>query len=388
MEAAAKIIMKRIFPFIVILAAAGSGWWYCTDRKPRPEYSGFIEAEDVSVGSKTGGRVMKVNVHEGDAVQAGDVLIELDREPAEARLHESEAGLQLAMKRRDELENGSRPQDIERARALFEQARQQWQLLVNGPRVEDIHAAQANVEAASADLNLASLTAKRQRELFAKKDTTADNLDRAEKELSVARNRQLAARAELEKLRAGFRVEEIQAARAQMESASAALSLAVEGPRKEQIEQARAEVDRAKAAVERARIDLQEAVITAPDEAVVEVSRLQPGDLLTANQTALTLILYVPIWVRIYIPESFLGAAAVGRTLGLSVNAYPGKVFTGKIVQVNRKAEFTPRNVQTPQTRDDLVFGVKIEIDDPERLLRPGMVADVLIPTSKNIVEN
>lgn len=380
--------MKKIIPILLIVITVGGWWMYRLDGNGSPRYSGFIEAEDAAVGSKLGGRVMKVCVREGDAVKAGDVLIELDREPSEARFKEAEASLLTAKKRLEELENGSRPQEIQRAQALYEQARQQWQLLVNGPRAEDIRAAEANVAAASADLNLASITAQRQRELFAKKDTTADHLDRAEKELSVARNRLLAFQAELEKLRVGFRVEDIQAAKAQMESASASLSLAREGPRKEQIEQAGAEVERAQAAVEKAKIDLLETLISAPSDAVVEVSRLQPGDLLSPNQTALTLILYMPIWIRIYVPESVLGAAKIGASLHFSVNAYPGKSFQGKIVQVNRKAEYTPRNVQSPQTRDDLVFGVKIEIEDPDRLLRPGMVADVWMASEEKNAEN
>ncbi len=376
--------MKSFIPLLLIALAAGGWWYFHQNHLDAPLYSGFIEAEDAAPGSKIGGRVVSVRVQEGDAVKTGDLLVQLDEEPVSARLREAEAGLQAAEKRLEELENGTRPLDIEKARALLEQARQQWTLLVNGPRPEDIRAAEANVASASADLNLAMVTEKRQRELFAKKDTTADNLDRAQKELTVAQNRYRAARAELEKLRVGFRQEEIRAAKAQLEGASASLGLALEGPRVEQIEQARAEVERARAAVERARVDLRETRIVAPGDGVVEVCRLQPGDLLAPNQAALTLILPIPLWVRIYVPESRLGAVGVGNTLDLSVAAYPGRTFTGRVVQVNRKAEFTPRNVQTPETRDDLVFGVKIEIDDPEGLLRPGMVADVAISSQKN----
>ncbi|MGC9327865.1 MAG: HlyD family secretion protein, partial [Candidatus Hinthialibacter sp.] len=265
----------------------------------------------------------------------------------------------------------------------YEQARQEWILLQNGPRVEDIRAAEANVASASAEFSLAFITEKRQRELFAQKNTTAENLDRAVQELTVAQNRLNAARAELDKLRAGFRTEEIQAAKAKMDAASASLSLSLEGPRQEQIDQALAELERTKALVEKAQIDLKETQITAPADAVVEVSRLQPGDLLAAHQIAASLILPDPLWVRIYVPESRLGTVSIGNQLPVTVSAYPSRVFSGRVVQINREAEFTPRNVQTPETRDDLVFGVKIELDDPQHLLRPGMVADVDIPISK-----
>ena len=87
-------------------------------------------------------------------------------------------------------------------------------------------------------------------------------------------------------------------------------------------------------------------------------------------------------------PKAGFGALSLGEIVQISVAAYPEKFFKGHVVQINRQAEFTPRNVQTPQTRDDLVFGAKIEIDDPEEVLRPGMVADVKIPPVEFKTEN
>ncbi|NPU99151.1 MAG: HlyD family efflux transporter periplasmic adaptor subunit [Candidatus Omnitrophica bacterium] len=371
--------MKRIVPLLLLLAALGGGWWFYGNHVPRANYSGAIEAEDATLGSKVGGRVAEVLVQEGDTVQHGDVLVRLDREPLEARLREALADLERARQKLLELENGSRPQEIQRAQALLDEARHRWELLKNGPREEDIRAARANLQSARAELELATITEKRQCELYKKNNTSADALDRARKELSVAQGRERAAQAQLDLLLAGFREEEIQSARAQVEAASAALALVLEGPRVEQIEQARAEVKRAEASVERIQVDLSETVITAPSEGVIETCRLRPGDLLAPNQAALTMILYEPLWVRIFVPESRLGLVPLGRTLYLSTASFPGEFFKGTVVQVNRKAEFTPRNVQTPETRDYLVFGVKIEIQDPERRLRPGMVADVFL---------
>lgn len=372
--------MKRIIPLLLLLGVSGGAWWFYGNQSVKARYSGAVEAEDATLGSKVGGRVVEVLVTEGDTVHPGDVLIRLDREPLEARLREAQADLERARQKQLELENGSRPQEIQRAQAQLDDARHRWELLKNGPREEDIRAARANLASSQAEMELATITEKRQSELYKKNNTTADALDRARKELAVAQGRTRAAQAQLDLLLAGFRVEEIQSARAQVEAASAALALAREGPRAEQIEQARADTQRAEAAVARAQVDLGETVITAPSEGVVETCRLRPGDLLAPNQAALTLILYEPLWVRIFVPESRLGQVPVGRIVDLATASFPGEVFKGTIVQVNRKAEFTPRNVQTPETRDYLVFGVKIDIQDPDRKLRPGMVADVFLP--------
>jgi len=375
--------MKRLIPLCLVFIGFALWWWIREGENNRPQFSGTIEAKDVSVASKIGGRTVSVEVEEGDVVKQGDILVQLDRESIEARLRETESELRRARERQRELENGSRPQEIEHANALLEAARQQWQLLKNGPREEDIRAARANTEAARAEVQLASITEKRQKELFASKNTTAENLDRAQKELSVANSRLRAAEAELEQLLAGFRQEDIQASYAQVLAASAALALTMEGPRQEQIAQAQADTARLASVLDRVRIDLQETRITAPSDGVVETSTLEPGDLLAPNQSAMTLILDKPLTVRIFVPESRLGDASIGREIELSVASFPDKRFQGRIVQTNRRAEFTPRNVQTPETRDDLVFGVKIEIDDPGHQLRPGMVADVFLPLVK-----
>ncbi|MBI1389325.1 MAG: HlyD family efflux transporter periplasmic adaptor subunit [bacterium] len=369
--------MKRIFPLLLI-AALGAAGWYWLDHNGHREfpYSGTIEADDASLASKIGGRIEEVLVEEGDAVTAGQPLIRLDRGPAQAALDEARAAHQTAIHRLEELEHGSRPQEIDAARAQLLQAQARWREMKNGPRKEEIDAARANVEAAEAKLKLAQRTEKRIRDLQATQAASREQLDQAEEQLDAAQSGLRASQAQLTLLLNGYREEDVQQAAAAVDAASAALSLAVEGPRPEQIAQARAEVARASATVDRLRFDLDEKEINAPGEGVVEVSRLERGDLLAPNQTALTVLLYQPLWVRIYAPESRLGSFQVGEEIKLAVNAYPGETFTGNVIQINRQAEFTPRNVQTPDTRDDLVFGVKIEIQDPDHRLRPGMVAD------------
>ncbi|MEW6238614.1 MAG: efflux RND transporter periplasmic adaptor subunit [Candidatus Omnitrophota bacterium] len=377
--------MKRLIPLAIIAALLGAWWRHESLRSESAQYSGTVEAEDAALGSKVGGRVVSVPAKEGDAAKTGDVLVRLERNALEARVKEAEAELERSRQQLLELERGSRPQEIQQAKALLEEARSNLLLMQNGSRQEDIRAAQANVDAAKAEIELAALTEKRQVELFAKKNTSEENLDRARKELRVAQNRLRAAQAELDRLLSGFRTEEIQQAQAKVNAASAALTLMEEGEREETIAQAKADAMRLESALQRARIDLQEADILAPSEGVVETCRLQPGDLLSPNQTALTMILYQPLWIRIYVPESRLGQFSVGEELELTAASFPGQRFKGRIAQVNRRAEYTPRNVQTPDTRDDLVFGVKIDIEDSKRLLRPGMVADVF-PMSKNEV--
>lgn len=323
--------MKRLVPVLVLIVIAVMTWWWIqTNHRDSFKYSGTIEADDVALASKIGGRIVTVFVKEGERVQPGDMLVELDKEPISARLNEALALKQQSEARLAELENGPRPQEIDRARYRYEQAYHQWMLLKNGSRVEDIQAAKANVEALQAEVNLAELTVKRQRELFEHKNTSAENLDRAEKELVVSSNRLRAAEAEWKRLMAGFRDEEIAAAEAQVKAASAEWSLLLEGTRVEQIEQTKAELARIEAQIEQIKIDLNEKEIRAVTNAVVETCRIEPGDVLAPNQTALTCVLFEPLWMRIFVPESQLGRARIGAEIErVSVASFPNERFKG-----------------------------------------------------------
>jgi multidrug resistance efflux pump len=110
---------------------------------------------------------------------------------------------------------------------------------------------------------------------------------------------------------------------------------------------------------------------------VLEVLSVKVGDVLAANQDAATLLLTNHLWVRVYVPEPWLGHIPLGEKVAVRVDSDPGKDFSGVVEQIARAAEFTPRNVQTVGERIKQVFGIKVRLDNPEGKLRAGMAADV-----------
>src|SRR5207247_8844163 len=96
-----------------------------------------------------------------------------------------------------------------------------------------------------------------------------------------------------------------------------------------------------------------------------------------------TVLLTGHLWVRVDIPERWLGQIKVGDHVRVSVASFPGKDFDGAVEQINREAEFTPRNVQTVADRIQQVFGVKIRLPSDDERLRAGMSADVYFPILK-----
>jgi len=219
--------------------------------------------------------------------------------------------------------------------------------LEHGPRPSEIEAAKQDWKSLSAQLEFARDEAKRQQDLLAKKTVSPSDSQRAS---SVANA--------LEKSAA---------------AAQQRYELLVEGTRPERITQARAQL---------AEIDAQllEMRVVAPGDSVLEVLGVKVGDVLPANAEVATLILPQHLWVRVYVPESWLGRIKVGDAVRVNVDSWPGQDFKGVVEQINRQAEFTPRNVQTVEERVKQVFGIKIKLDNTGDKLRAGMSADVVFP--------
>lgn len=284
----------------------------CSQRGPT-SVSGTIEADEVRVGSRYGGRVEKLFAQEGDSLTNGQMIAELDA----AELHA----------RRDRI-----------AAELAE--------LEAGPRREEIAAAKADWEAQIAELDLARTNATRAEDLFRQNTVSAADRDQSVNRAHSLEKTAAAARSRYDLLLAGTRPEEIAQTRAQL-----------------------AELD----------TQLNEMQIRAPSASTLEVLSVKAGDLLAPNQQVATLLL-PHIWVRVFVPEPWLGRIKLGELATVRVDGWPGKDFSGAVEQIAREAEFTPRNVQTVAERVKQVFGVKVRLDSSSDELRAGMSADVSFP--------
>ena len=216
-----------------------------------------------------------------------------------------------------------------------------------GPRREEIAAARADWEAQMAQLQLARLERRRADELFALKTVSETERDRAVTGEQALEKSAAAAKSRHELLLAGTRPEQIAQARAQLAELEA---------------------------------HLREMKVCAPTNCVLEVLQVKVGDVLAPNQTVATLLLTNHLWVRVFVPEPWLGHIGLRDAVEVHVDSFPGKDFAGVVEQIQRSAEFTPRNVQTVGERVKQVFGVKLRLDNAAGQLRAGMAADAVFP--------
>jgi membrane fusion protein YbhG len=289
--------------------------------------SGTIEAVEVNVAAKVSGEVLELVVDEGSRVKPGDRLALIDHAALDIQLRQAEAGVRLA--------------------------EAQLALLVKGARVEDIRQAEAALEQAEAALKLADDDARRMRELARTGSVTPKSRDDSEARLIVAAAQRSSAAEALSKVRRLARPEEVQAAEARLAQAQAAADLLGK--------------------------TIADCAITAPAGGVVTHKAVEAGELVTPGATVVTLVALDTVHVMIYVTEKELGRVRLGDAADVTIDAFPEKVFPGRVTYISPQAEFTPKNVQTKEDRVKLVFGIKIGIENRDGLLKPGLPADAVI---------
>ena len=356
---------KRVVIILVVLGALAAtamyAGWFSHDTTLRG--SGTVEARDIRVGSKVGGRIDKVLVQEGDYVKPGQVLITFDDRELQASLEQSRANA-------EKMRRGYRPEEIAEMRAAAAQAKADYQMRENGYRQEDIDAAKADRDRAKADEVRSHLDFQRYQALADKDLVSKQQRDTAEANWKMALAQQQNAEHKLDELQRGYRPEEIASAEAKYRQTQATLEKFENGNRHE-------DVDAAKAAYAYDQARYREREVLAPTAATVEVLDVRPGDLIAPNTPIATLLERDQIYIRIYIPETELGRVKLGQKAEVRVDSFPNTIFDGEVEQINQQAEFLPRNVQTREERVHQVFGVKIRIKDPAGHVLAGMAADV-----------
>ena len=329
---------KLIFPVAAaaVLAVAGVTAWYVHDHHAENRDSltlyGNVDIRQVQLAFNGSERIVRMLVHEGDAVTKGQVLGKLDtsRLRHAVDLQRAQVSAQREVVRR--LEAGSRPEEISRAAADEEAAR---------------------IEAQNAQ----------------------DNYQRAQK--LVARHFVAQHQADNAKAAAD-------AAQAKYRAAQDTLKLLKLGPRKEDIAAAQASLRASRAALAVAQNALADATLHAPDSGVIEARLLEPGDMASPQRPAYTLALTNPVWVRVYVQETDLGKLKPGMLARVSTDSYPGKHYSGWVGYISPTAEFTPKSVETTAVRSSLVYQVRIFVCNTDNELRLGMPATVDIPLNEN----
>ncbi len=340
-------------------------------------WSGTVEFPDVQIGSLVGGRVLEVLRAEGDAVAAGEVILRLDPAEWQSALDEATALAEAGAKELALLEAGPRPEEIAQARAEAKRLELLWNVMAQGSRPEEVEGAREELKAAEAKAVEAEREVKRVEDLVARTVEPPAARDRAVAERDAALARRSAAAQRLLLLERGLRPEEIEAGRQAWLAQVERLNALEAGARPEEILAKRATIEAARARIRAAEKRLAELTIAAPADAFLQTLDVRPGDLLKPGEPVAVLLLTEQPWIVVYVPEGDLARVSPGQ----AADVFPdgGGSLPGRVTWISRRAEYTPRNVQTRGERVTQVFAVKVTIAGDASRLKDGMWADVAL---------
>ena len=325
--------LKFVVRMVLVLAILGGGgyaaWLYWL-QPPAETTNGLtlygnVDHRQVRLAFQSSGRIDSLAVDEGDSVKKGQLLAQID--PVRYEAHLAKAQAEVAV----------REQELAR--------------LLAGSRAEEIAQARAEVAGAQANFGDAQKLYKRREALFATHSIPRQELDDAKARLDSAQ--------------------------AQLDKAKEALELSVKGPRKEDIAAARAALRAAQASETLARHELDDTKLVAPRDGVIEQRVLETGDMASSQTPVFTLAVVNPVWVRAYLSETDLGKVKPGMPVQIFSDSFPQKSFPGWVGFISPSAEFTPKQVETPNLRTKLVYRTRIFACNPQRELRLGMPVTV-----------
>ena len=377
------MIWKPILIGGLILAAgaAGAGYYWRLQR-PRTELwmPGTVETQEVRLSSRVGGRVSKVLVSEGQTVEAGQEILEVEMPELDAQRKQLEAQIVAAKAVLQRLKDGPRKEEKAAAKADVAAAEARLERMRKGYRTEEKEQARKEEQAIVAELENARQELERERSLLNKGASTVQQYDAAVAKHSRLEAQSAAAAAKAEMMESGYRPEEVAEAVADLARFQANYDLLEAGTRQEEIDEAAAKIEQLQSQIDELDVKRRERKVIAPEKAVVEIISVRPGDIAAPNAPLVTVLRADDLWVKAYISEVDLGHIQLGKEVMVTIDTFPGKRFKGVVMYIASESEFTPRNVQTIDERRHQVFGFKVRVDDPQGIFKSGMAAEVYLP--------
>ncbi len=385
-----KIAVLGIAAAAVTAAAFFSSRFFGDGNGSGVRVSGNIELTQVDIAFKIPGRLVERAVEEGDPVRKGMVVARLDKEQLLAQRERARAALaaaesmlaqqRVAVQYQSETLEGQ----IQQRQAEVGAAEAKLSELLAGSRSQEKEQARAAVDRAAAEYDRAAKDWKRAEMLFAKEDISAADHDQFRTRFESADAQLKAAKEQLALVVEGPRKETIAQARAMVGQANAALRLAEAQRlelkrRREELTTREADIAARKAELQIIETQINDTEAVSPIEGVALVKSAEPGEIIAAGTTVLTVGDIEHPWLRAYINERDLGRVKLGDKAKVTTDSFPGKVYPGRVTFISSEAEFTPKQIQTPEERAKLMYRIKIEVENPHRELKSNMPADAEI---------
>lgn len=323
------------------------------------ELTGTLESNEINANSEVMGKIIDLKKDEGDHVDKNEVIAVVDSSMQQLVVKQQQAAVKLKKARLEELKAGTRPEQLEQAEAAVKSAE------------IAVKTAKTGIESAETGYSYLLEKYNKAKSLHTSGNATDDALSDAKYKLDIAKQ-------QLDNAKKQYNT-----AQEQLNSVKAQLSLLKSGPAVQSVEAAKADLEQTEAVFEQSELLLSRYEIRSPISGTVVLRNVSSGDIVNTGAGIASISDLTKLWVSIYIPQTDLSRISAGQVLDMKLPALGGRTVKGKVTFISSEAEFTPKNTETSESKENTVFKVKVSLESSKDNLKPGMTADVLIPLSR-----
>lgn len=309
-------------------------------------YTGTVESDRYSAMTSYSGEITEVYIEEGDQVEYGQKLAQLDTSELSIEIKRLEAIVSGAEADLERILKGAREEEVNQIRQQIEQQKDQIAILQD-------------------QLNHAYDNHETMKSLFESGATSKKQLDDAKLVLDNA-------------------ISKRDQAKSQKTLLEENLSLVLEGATEEELLSAQSRVDSAKWSVESIKRKMEDAVITANHDGVIEAIYFNRGEQYSMTSKFAEITDISQLKLKIYVEEMNLHRVSTGDLVNIKVDYDPEARISGIVEFISSDGEFTPKNLESKENRQEVVYEVRIRIDNPDGKLKPGMLVDVYLGDDMN----
>ena len=339
--------------------------------------SGRIDGDTVDLSAKRPGRVVEINVREGDSVEAGQVLAVLSSDQDEARYDQQKALVLSDEKKLQQLKRqlATYGERVRQAQIYEEQAQ------ADAPgRVKEAEANLATSKAAlaksEAELKQHRVDAERYAPLARLGAVSAQVVDQYQTQLKVSEAAVEASRKQVAASEASLQVAQAQLENPRIKAADRLTLERQVDEVKAQIAAAQADIQAGQADLRRIQADLSDLKILAPIAGTILTRAAEPGRVVASGQTVLTMVDLSKLYLRGFVPEGYVGKVKVGQPAEVYLDSNPKEAIPAQVIRIDPQAMFTPENTYFKDDRVKQVMGVKLGLKGAYGFAKPGMPAD------------
>lgn len=355
------------------------------------EASGSVENNSIIISSEVTGNMIEIGVKEGEAVKADQAIAEIENTGLANRYEGAKTNLEIANQNVAALEDNIRSYKVQneklitQANSAYLAAEAEYQKVRDGASEEEIRQAKEAVNQTEITRTYLKGNLDRSSVLLEAQIIPQAAYDEVEKNYQIAEAQYNAAESKLNLLKSMPTASDLKVAQNKMLQAKSGYELAISSGGMQlihlenQLVSAKIQMDQAQKEVVQSKTEFEKTVVQSPIDGVVNSIFFDKGELVVTGKPIIEIYNPDKIEIKVYVSEANIGHIKVGQDVRLFVDSHRDRAFSGKVIRINNEAEFTPKNIQTKEERVNTVFKVKIEAENSEGVIKPGMPVEANI---------